>query len=100
MRDAPAHGTEILGGMWGGWNRFNDLYRRVRERIIKVTQWRFKVSSAAEELDEVPSHSAFACFTVNSSDTGCRVLFYIEACFALYNLFYSFLAYCSMLLRS
>ncbi|XP_043200505.1 uncharacterized protein LOC122369664 [Amphibalanus amphitrite] len=42
MRDAPAHGTEILGGMWGGWNRYNSIYKRVRDRIIKVTQWRFK----------------------------------------------------------
>ncbi|XP_037069611.1 uncharacterized protein LOC119090992 [Pollicipes pollicipes] len=42
MRDAPAHGTEILGGMWGGWNRHNDIYRRVRQRIINSTQWKFK----------------------------------------------------------
>ena len=49
MRDAPAHATEMLGGMWGGWNRYNELYGRVRERIIKVTQWRFKVSLHAEQ---------------------------------------------------
>ncbi|KAF0307972.1 hypothetical protein FJT64_020754 [Amphibalanus amphitrite] len=42
MRDAPAHGTEILGGMWGGWNRYNSIYKPARDRIIKVTQQRYK----------------------------------------------------------
>ncbi|XP_043242895.1 uncharacterized protein LOC122392271 [Amphibalanus amphitrite] len=34
MRDHPFHGDEILAGMWGGWNRYNDKYRRLRQQMI------------------------------------------------------------------
>ncbi|KAF0298296.1 hypothetical protein FJT64_004359 [Amphibalanus amphitrite] len=52
MRDAPAHGTEILGGMWGGWNRYNSIYKPARDRIIKVTQQRYKPCVFPQGLDQ------------------------------------------------
>ena len=43
MRDHPDHGTEILGGMWGGWNRYNDIYRPLRARIVNEIRSHVKV---------------------------------------------------------
>ncbi|XP_043215369.1 uncharacterized protein LOC122378412 [Amphibalanus amphitrite] len=36
MRDHPWHGTEILAGMWGGWNRYNDKYRPLRQKMLET----------------------------------------------------------------
>ena len=34
MRDHPWHGSEILAGMWGGWNRYNEKYRVMRRQML------------------------------------------------------------------
>ena len=34
MRDHPWQGSEILAGMWGGWNRYNDKYRVLRQQML------------------------------------------------------------------
>ena len=36
MRDHPWHGSEILAGMWGGWNRFNEKYRAMRQHMFQA----------------------------------------------------------------
>ncbi|XP_037081982.1 uncharacterized protein LOC119102633 isoform X2 [Pollicipes pollicipes] len=37
MRDHPEQQIEILAGMWGGWNRYNSVYRPVLRKIMNAT---------------------------------------------------------------
>ena len=36
MRDHPYHGSPILAGMWGGWNRCNEKYRAMRQQMFEA----------------------------------------------------------------
>ena len=49
MRDHPWHGAVMLAGMWGGWNRYNDKYRVIRQQMLDAVNPIGKVTGERRE---------------------------------------------------
>ena len=58
MRDHPWHGSEINAGMWGGWNRYNDKYRVLRQQMLGAVNPMGKVGN--RESSPVPQSYIYA----------------------------------------